>query len=708
MIINKKLLINIITTAALALILLGGFILFCSKSIINNVLLNKSKEQLMLVRDLKKQQVENFFTDLKKHIEFLTHEQLIQNSFQEFKTVFDQLTEPGTQEYQNKDYINLAIAQHYNNIVKQYKEHTNNKDKIDFSVFLQNLNPASIMLQTKYMTNQPPTNNVINQTPMQEQSNNSTNQIDLYASIHNKYHSFFQKLIDEYKYNDLLLVDLNGNIIYSTKKNIDFASSLVSGAFSNTELANVFNATKYSNPNEDSVIISNFSEYLPDYQEPILFVGSKIQNLGVLITSVGLSSINALLKLPDNITNTSIYLIDQDLHLITNNNFEKSINTMAAREAVAGKKGFVEGLNSSKTMAISYFAPIEDRGLSIIVESNKNTILQNLSKSMVNMLIFTGAVIPILLFFVYTIYCLCIEKADNKLNKLSTFMQVVLAKKDLNSRINLSSSDANGIANIINNMLSWFQNTLDQVAFKIKQFITKHNDLFANVINVSNHIKAKQPLITDAKEFTNNIIKSSEQLQYNLEQHCNAINVHKEACSTLTSINLHNPKQNITNLTSTVEYILSICNLADMLALHVSLEASKKGHSADNNFLLLSREIKKMVTSLKSRLIHIKDSFDSYILEHDTIQNFITEFSEKLKPINLSLEQLIDSQKSLLSSAGNTQILTNSLQNNLIDLESRYNVVNQQLQTLVEDNNKLNVELQVDDYYPFKIVESTS
>ena len=62
----------------------------------------------------------------------------------------------------------------------------------------------------------------------------------------------------------------------------------------------------------------------------------------------------------------------------------------------------------------------------------------------------------------------------------------------------------------------------------------------------------------------------------------------------------------------------------------------------------------------------------------------------------------------MLDNSNNTQIITNNLQNNLLDLETKYNVVNQQLLTLVEDNNKLNVELQIDDYYPFKIVENTA
>ncbi len=680
MIINKKLLLNVIITAALALVLLSGFIIFCSKSIINNVLLNKSKEQLMLIRDFKKEQLEVYFSDLKKHMELLANEQMVQNGYMEFKTAFEQLVESNTQEPQKQNYINLKIAQHYNNIVKQYKEHTGNKDKIDFSVFLQNLNPHSIMLQSKYLTEQ-------------SESYENSPGIVHYSGVHDKYHTFFRKIMDEFKYNDLLLVDLNGNIIYSTKKNIDFASSIETGAFSNSEIANAFNAAKYTNANEESVVISNFSEYLPDYQEPLLFVAKKIQNVGVLITSIGLSTINSLLKLPEKTENTVVYLIDQDLHLITPNHFGKNINTVAAREAATGKKGFVEGLNANKAVALSYFAPIEDRALSIIVESNKNVILQNLYKSIKNILMFTGAIIPILLFFVYTICCLCIEKADNKLNKISTFMQVVLAKKDLNSRISLKNTDANGIADIINNLLSWFQNTLDQVAVKIKQFINKYNNLLNNVAALSNQTGPEQQL---------NVIKANEQLQCDLVQHVNAINNHQEACLALNNLTMPiNQKPSTVSLTSSIEYILNVCNLADMLALHVSLEASKTGNQPDNNFLLLSKEIKKMVNNLKSRLTQIKSSFDEYLLEQDTAKNFIAEFSEKLKPINKSLEVLLESQKVLLSSSANSQALT-------VDLENKYNMVTRQLSTIVEDHNNLNVELQMDDYYPFKVVESTS
>lgn len=694
MIINKKLLLNIILTTAGALILLGSFIIFCSKSIIHSLLLNRSQEQLMVIRDLKKQQLENFFHELRKNIDFLSNEPIVQTSFQDFKTAFEQVSGANYIDPQKQNYINLKIAQHYNSIVKQYKEHTGTQEKIDFSVFLQNLNPYSIILQTKYMTTQ-------------QENLENTELLDLYDNVHNKYHTFFQKITDEYKYNDLILIDLNGNIIYSTKKNIDFASSITSGSFSNTEIANIFNATRYANANENSAILSNFSEYLPDYQEPILFVAKKVQNIGVLIASVNLSTINALLKLPEKLNNTDIYLIDQDSRLMTINSFGKTITSLAAREAANGKKGFIEAPNKNNNLTFSYFSPIEYTGLNLIVESNKNAILRDLGKSINNMLLFTAAIIPILLFFLYTIYCLFIEKVDNRLKKISTFMQVVLAKKDLNCRINLNNTDAKGIADILNNMLAWFQNTLDKVAFKTKKFIDKYNNLFDNMTQLSKNIQDKQPILESTKETTNTLLTTANEISYNLNQNANAINAHKQACLALNDFNVKfNQKQQITNLNSSIEYILSICNLADMLALHLSLESAKNTHQQDNNFLILSKEIKKMVADLKSRLMQIKDSFDNYILEHESIQNVINELSEKLKPVNTSLEELLTNQQTLLDLSDNNKTIINNLNNNIVELETKYSLINQQLTTIVEHNEQPDLEVKTDDYYPFKIEEN--
>jgi methyl-accepting chemotaxis protein len=692
-VINKKLLLNMIITAAIALIILSGFVIFCSKSIISNMLLNKCKEQLMLIRDFKKQELENFFTNIKNNLELLTQDQMLQHSFKEFKVAYDQ-TAIACLDQMKTHNPDPAINQHYNNISKQYKEYfAADKNKVDFTVFLQNLNQHSINLQTKYMAN-----------------GVSDFEIAEYNNIHNKYHDYFRKITTDFKYNDLLLVDFTGNVIYSTKKNIDFASSLTTGAFSGSEIASIFNLVKYSEDYQNKSAISNFSEYLPNYQEPIVFVANKIPNVGVVIISVGVNAVNSLLTLPKKITKTNAYLVDQELRLINQNNFGKLVHTVAAREASANKKGFIESIGKDQVTNISYYTPIEGLALSLIVESPKNVILQNLSKSLTNMFYFTAAIIPVLLFFVYTICCLSLEKAHDKLTKISEFMQVVVAKKDLRSRISTSNQDnLNNMASVLNNMLSWFQNTLEQVGAKIQQFVSRHNNLLGNITDVSSKVAQDQSLLAAAKKSTVQLALSSSELQQGYKEYNEAIKNHQKACSGLNDLNIQvNQKQNIADLTNTIEYIYSICNLADMLSLQVSLEANKSNKQQSSNFVILSKEIKKMTSSLKSQLMTIKSSFDSYSSEYSAIRDFVYEFSCKLKPINNTINKLMVAQQNLLSSNSSYKETVNKLQENLSNLANKYHAVRDQLTNIVDSNSRLNPELKIDDYYPLKIVEDNS
>ena len=54
----------------------------------------------------------------------------------------------------------------------------------------------------------------------------------------------------------------------------------------------------------------------------------------------------------------------------------------------------------------------------------------------------------------------------------------------------------------------------------------------------------------------------------------------------------------------------------------------------------------------------------------------------------------------------NNQTIIHNLTNNIAELENKYGLINQQLNTIVENNNQADVELKTDDYYPFKIEEN--
>lgn len=702
MIVNKKLLFNIILTIALILIVLSGAIIFASKSIINQVFLDKSKEQLTLIRDFKQRELEKFFTNLQQQAKFISQDHLVKDAFQEFKLAFEQIAiiQPGEDNLNNLiklNYPNPELLKYYNNLSKNYEEYFNDSnkffDKLDFSSVLSDLDLRSINLQAKYN--------------IHEQDNPT---ITEYVVVHNKYHEYLSKIITDYKYNDMLLLDLNGNIIYSVKKNIDFAASITSGNFSTTEIANLFNSIKYATINDYQPTVSNFVEYFPDYYEPVCFIASKISNLGVLIFSVKLSVIENLMELPKKFDKIRLYLTDQDFRLINVADFGKTINTSLLKANINNISD-LSSRNNDRTTSVSYSAKIKNNNLNLIVETHQNILLENLIKPLINMFYLSCGMIFVLLSGLYFIGWFNIEKTDKKLNKITEFMKTIIAKQDFSSRISMNSEDIpSNIADILNNMLCWFQKILDQVACKIKKFVGKYNDFLSSVTLISNQLDKEQHFFSNAKDMINQLEVVVFKIQHESQQYYNMVSEQQNVCMTFNDLPVQaSNKQNVLHLNGSLEYLLNICNFTEILCLQISLEGSKGSKFKNKRSLMLLRQLKPMLSNLKSKLLDLKNSLNGNVLEYNNMCNFVNDFYEKLKPVSVNINRLLQAQKSLLLISNEQLDNVSKLQKELLNLELKYNKFNKQLLEIVNNNSKLNADIQINENEtPIQVVTSKS
>ncbi len=63
-----------------------------------------------------------------------------------------------------------------------------------------------------------------------------------YHKTHENYHPEIRTFLQTFSYYDIFLVDIDsGNIVYSVFKELDFATSLIDGPYSNTNFASAFN-----------------------------------------------------------------------------------------------------------------------------------------------------------------------------------------------------------------------------------------------------------------------------------------------------------------------------------------------------------------------------------------------------------------------------------------------------------------------------------
>jgi class 3 adenylate cyclase len=107
-----------------------------------------------------------------------------------------------------------------------------------------------------------------------------------YSLVHARYHRSFRNIVDSFGYYDLLLIDeKTGTILYTVDKEPDFGTSLTTGPYRNTGLANI---VKQAVQNEEpgATFIADFEDFEPSLGAPAAFIASPIfdgpERVGVL------------------------------------------------------------------------------------------------------------------------------------------------------------------------------------------------------------------------------------------------------------------------------------------------------------------------------------------------------------------------------------------------------------------------------------------
>ncbi len=96
-----------------------------------------------------------------------------------------------------------------------------------------------------------------------------------YSVAHARFHPPLRAIQDNHGFADLLLINADGIVVYSTMKEIDFMSNLVDGAFNDSGLAKAFNMAKRDRGTRP-IVFQDFSFYQPSFGAPSFFVATPV------------------------------------------------------------------------------------------------------------------------------------------------------------------------------------------------------------------------------------------------------------------------------------------------------------------------------------------------------------------------------------------------------------------------------------------------
>ncbi|MCS6967040.1 MAG: SpoIIE family protein phosphatase [Cytophagales bacterium] len=242
---------------------------------ITQILQKQAFEQLVSVREVKKNSIEIFFERKRAEIAFFAQSRTVIDAMKEFKAAFTSANDMPV----NKDQINALKAYYKKELIDKLPEQVQSQINVDSLLPSTN---AGIFLQLQYLTRI--------RTPFVEHP---------YHAIHEKYHPLMSRFLNTYEYYDIFLIDdQSGHIIYTVAKEIDFGTSLLSEFHANSNLGDLFRRIRYTGL-KNQVIFCDYALYLPSYMAPAAFLAAPIfegdKKIGTLAFQISINKINQVM-----------------------------------------------------------------------------------------------------------------------------------------------------------------------------------------------------------------------------------------------------------------------------------------------------------------------------------------------------------------------------------------------------------------------------
>ncbi|MFK7736878.1 MAG: methyl-accepting chemotaxis protein [Pirellulaceae bacterium] len=254
-------------------------------------LLEGKSESLVALRDLKRQQLQQYFAQIQNQVQTFSENQMVVAAMRGFQDSFTsyagqrQIAEPDIQRM--RDELRGYYAGPF---AAQYAEQNDGKVP-PIESMIGRLDADAVALQHAYIYSN---SHALGSKHLLDSVDDSTK----YSSLHSRVHPIVRSYLDKFGYYDIFLVDSkSGDIVYSVFKEIDFSTSLVDGPYANSNFGEAFRRANQLGKDETAVV--DFARYTPSYEAPAGFIASPIfegdEKLGVAIFQMPIDRIQDIM-----------------------------------------------------------------------------------------------------------------------------------------------------------------------------------------------------------------------------------------------------------------------------------------------------------------------------------------------------------------------------------------------------------------------------
>jgi methyl-accepting chemotaxis protein len=338
--------------AGVAILSVGVVALFAYRTGVS-ALEDQSFDRLVAVRELKADQVEDYFEIITGQVTTLAQDRMIVDAMESFTDAFSRFEEEldlSDTQWEERD---LGLRQYYQ------------------TEFLPRLNanllePTSIepywpadraarALQQEFISENP------FETGAKQLLVGSAG--TTYGAVHSVYHPILLNFLETFGYYDIFLVDdETGHIVYSVFKEVDFGTSLLSGPYRDTNHSEAFRQSITPWAEQGHHAIVDFDPYDPSYSAQASFIASPIydgeERVGVLIFQMPVDRLNSIMTSGEQWSSVGLgasgetYVVGPDFTVRNQSRFliedrEAYLSQLADAGIAPGTIAAIENLNTS-------------------------------------------------------------------------------------------------------------------------------------------------------------------------------------------------------------------------------------------------------------------------------------------------------------------------------------------------------------------------
>lgn len=513
------------------------------------------------------------------------------------------------------------------------------------------LSPAAIALQYAYIANNP-------HSVGEKDKALTSGDIPAYDGFHQSIHPYLQKVQQEFGFYDVFLVSLEGDVIYTVFKEVDFGTSLKTGPFKNSGLATAYQKALSS----DGVTFTDFSLYLPSYQAPAGFLSTPVyregKQIGIVIAQFPIDALNQIMSQNIGLSSTGeTYLMGEDGKMRSDSILDPEshsvlasfrypergrVDTLALTEGSQGISNTQLIKNYKGDAVLSSYAPFEYKDLKWILtaemsEAEALASVNKLNYAFLILAIVIGICVVFIALWVARAVLAPLGAEPREMQKIAE----KIAAGDLSVHFSDTASASSvygamrAMSNNLNELIQQVKNSAVSQSAASRELATISEKASANVqsqhtstTEIGNSMQQMAISVTDVARNIQDAAGAAEDAKQRVsESQTELLNAVKDMAQVSDEVlrarvTVDTLNQRTEAISKVVTTIQGISDQTNLLALNAAIEAARAGESG-RGFAVVADEVRGLASNTQKETEQIADIIRSLQTEALTAQKML-------------------------------------------------------------------------------------